>query len=497
MRDAVIGFLFFFTLLFQGISLHAAEEYADYPSLSEEKEVESTVDISSTGNGFRTFTCKIPEDTFAVRFNISDAPADLDIYVKHGSEIQSYEYADTMSGSEDYNETLFISRLSDPPLKDGVYYIDVVYQRASAPFRKWERLKKVPFSLSVDFISSSPQRTISTDATYEGKLSPKDGMAEILAVEIPEDLERYRVDLFDTSADLDILVGYGSPVLSRSNADYVQESLLGRESIVIDGSEDEPEVPAGTYYITVFDQVAKEHAEHYSLRISEGVDPPDSLTKIPPFPRTDDELMSSLYATVEIIGEAGTGSGCIVGKDGLVLTNWHVVRGFSGKPSDPVYVAVNLSPDKPPREMFRAEVVEYDEKSDFALLEIVSGLYGQDLPYDYRFPYFSLGKPKSLEIGQPLSFFGYPGIGGTGSRASISLTRGIVSGFERSNGRFLIKTDAVIHSGNSGGAAVNAYYELLGLPTVVVGRERVSIGFVNPVSEIPETWRRLIRNRND
>ena len=170
-----------------------------------------------------------------------------------------------------------------------------------------------------------------------------------------------------------------------------------------------------------------------------------------------------------------------------------MVRGFSGGPSDPIYVAMNYSVQKPPREMFRAEVVEYDEASDFALLEVVSGLYGQSLPYGYSFPYFRLGDPESLEIGQPISFLGFPGIGGTGSRASISLTRGIVSGFERSDGRFLVKTDAVIHNGNSGGAAVNAYYELLGLPTVVIGRESVSIGFVNPVSEIPESWRRLIR----
>ncbi len=474
----------------------AADNGVEYPSIGPGRRIESSVDVSSSGSGFKTFTFEIPEDAFAVRISIEDAPADLDLFLKHGREIQSYEYVDSMSASEDYNETLFVSRLSDPPLQNGTYYVDVVYQRASVPFHNWKRLKEVPFSLSLEFISGAKHREIEPDTTYRGELSPEDGMAQVYAVELPSGIEECRVDIFDTIADIDLLVGYETPVLTRSNADYVKESLLGHESIVIDGSKDEPELPGGTYYITVFDQVSKEHSEGYSLRVSLGGAPPAELKKITPLPRTDDELTHAIYSTVEIIGEAGKGSGCLVSGDGLILTNWHVVRGFSGEPSDPIYVAVNYSTQKPPREMFRAEVVEYDEESDFALLEVVSGLYGQSLPYRYSFPYFRLGDPQSLSIGQPISFLGYPGIGGTGSRASISLTRGIVSGFERSDGRFLIKTDAVIHNGNSGGAAVNAYWELLGLPTVVIGRESVSIGFVNPVSEIPESWKSLIESRN-
>jgi S1-C subfamily serine protease len=477
-------------------ALRAADTETDYPVIRQGHRVSSSVDVSNNGSGFRTFTFHVPNDTFAVRLSISNAPADLDLFLQHGREIQSYEYVDSMSASEDYNETLFVSRLSDPPLQDGRYYVDVVYQRATVPFHDWERLKEVPFELSLELISVSDHRSIEPDTTYRGSLSPEDGMAEIFAVELPPGLERCRVDVFDTIADLDLLVGYERPVLTRSNADYVKESLLGRESVVIDGSKEEPELPGGTYYITVFDQVSKEHRESYSLRVSLGSRPPAQLRRIPSLPRTDDELEQALYSTVEIIGEAGKGSGCLVSEDGLILTNWHVVRGFNGEPSEPIYVAVNYSPQKPPTEMFRAEVVEHEEDSDFALLQIVSGLYGQRIPRNFRFPYFSLGDPDSLTIGQPLSFLGYPGIGGTGSRASISLTRGIVSGFERSGDRFLIKTDAVIHNGNSGGAAVNAYWELLGLPTVVIGRESVSIGFVNPVSEIPESWNRLIERRN-
>ncbi len=499
-RRVAGGVLFIASLLLYNSmavdTLAAAEEGMDYPLMRPGRSVSSSVDVSSSGSGFKTFRFSVPGDAFAVRLSISDAPADLDLFVQHGREIQSYEYVDSVSASEDYNETLFLSRLSDPPLQDGTYYVDVVYQRASVPFHNWKRLKEVPFKLSLELISGAEQREIEADTTYRGELTPEQGMAQIYAVTLPEGLEQCRVDIFDTTADIDLLLGYEKPVLTRSNADYVQESLLGRESIVIDGSEDEPELPGGLYYITVFDQVSKEHPESYSIRVSLGSSPPAELTELSPLPRTDDELTHALYSTVEIIGEAGKGSGCLVSRDGLILTNWHVVRGFTGEPSKPIYVAVNYSPQKPPREMFRAEVLRYDEESDFALLEIVSGLYGQPLPRSYRFPYFRLGDPEELIIGQPISFLGYPGIGGTGSRASISLTRGIVSGFERSGGRYLIKTDAVIHNGNSGGAAVNAYWELLGIPTVVIGRESVSIGFVNPVSELPASWKRMIERHN-
>ena len=120
----------------------AADNGVEFPSIGPGREIESSVDVSSSGSGFRTFTFEIPEDAFAVRISIDDAPADLDLFLQHGREIQSYEYVDSMSASEDYNESLFVSRLSDPPLQNGTYYVDVVYQRASVPFHNWKRMKE-------------------------------------------------------------------------------------------------------------------------------------------------------------------------------------------------------------------------------------------------------------------------------------------------------------------------------------------------------------------
>ncbi len=469
----------------------------DYMELTPGVRASSSVPLSKEGGGYQTFTFEVKPNTFAVRLSISEAAADLDIFLNHNQDIQNYDFVDAFSADEDYNEVLFLSRLSDPPLQAGTYFVDIVYQRASLPFEKWNRLSEIPFKLQLDTISASSHTSIRPGRTVYGELLPDEGMAATYSVDLPKGLEICRVDLFDTKADLDLLVGYEKPVLTRRNADYLQEGLIGQESIVLDGSEDEPELPAGTYYITVFDAVSDAQPQEFALQVSFQSEPPEKLLSIPRFPRSDDELQQAFLATVEVIGQAGRGSGCLVSEDGLLLTNWHVVRGYDGTPSDDVYVAAGFSQQNPPQELFKADVVDFDEETDLALLQIESGLYGQPLPSDYSFPYFNLGDTQQVQIGQPLSFIGYPSVGGSGSRVSVSLTRGIVSGFERGLSNFLIKTDAVITPGNSGGAAINAYYELIGLPTFTIGEKNSPMGFIRPVSEIPTPWmQRINRRRN-
>ena len=469
----------------------------DYRQLRPGTAVSAAVPLSKEGDGYTTFTFEVEPDTFAVRLSISNAPADLDLYLNHNRDIQNYDSVDSFSAAADYNEILFLSRLSDPPLQEGRYYVDVVYQRASFPFEKWNRLREIPFSLELETISASQHTSIRPGRPVYGELLPEEGMAATYSIELPEGLEYCRVDLFDTKADLDLLVGYEKPVLTRQNADYLQEGLIGHESVVLNGSSDEPELPAGRYYITVFDAVSDVQPQEFALQVSFQSEPPERLLSIPRFPRSDDELQQAFFATVEVIGQAGHGSGCLVTEDGLLITNWHVVRGYDGSPSEDVYIAAGVSQQSPPQELFKAEVVEFDEETDLALLQIESGLYGQPLPSDYTFPFFDFADTQQVQIGQPLSFIGYPSVGGSGSRVSVSLTRGIVSGFERGSKGFLIKTDAVITPGNSGGAAINAYYELIGVPTFTIGEKNSPMGFIRPVSEIPTEWmQKITRQRN-
>ncbi len=83
-------------------------------------------------------------------------------------------------------------------------------------------------------------------------------------------------------------------------------------------------------------------------------------------------------------------------------------------------------------------------------------------------------------------------MGGAGSRVSVTLTKGIISGLMRFYDGYLYKTDAEMNPGNSGGAVVNAFYELIGLPTTIVGDASGKMGFIHPVSLLPPSWLMLI-----
>ena len=121
----------------------------------------------------------------------------------------------------------------------------------------------------------------------------------------------------------------------------------------------------------------------------------------------------------------------ILGEDGIVVSNFHVV----GNASE-IRVVLN---DK--RE-FDAELILGDEDIDLAVLKLKDASGFQTI------------EPRPLEmveVGEPVLAIGNPfGIGQT-------VSNGIVSGFMPSATRgFYIQTDAPIYTGNSGGALVDA-----------------------------------------
>lgn len=494
MTRRTIPFLLLFLSFLFG-SQTAFAQNTTYPLLHPGRTQRGAVELNEEGFGYATYTVQVSEQVFGLEILLAEAPADLDIYIRHDQEIQEYSNVDVSSTSYAYNERLFVSRLSSPALQDGVYYVDVVYQAGTPAFDTWKRLKRIPFEITATTITSQSTRRIRTDSPVYGELRPEEGMAKTYRVELPEGVERCRVDLFDAQADLDLLIAYERPVPTYQNADYIGDSLVGNESLVLDGSVDEPEIPAGTYYITVFDSVGLQHPQQFGLQVSLDSAPPEPLLSIPRFPRGDDELQQALYSTLEVVGELGRGAGSLVTPDGMLLTNWHVIEGYDGEASEEIILSASLSSQEAPQELFRARLLEYDEELDLALLQIESGLYGQELPDNYEFPYLPLGNAQELQLGQPLSFIGFPGAGEAASRASVTLTRGIVSGFERRGDNQLIKTDASISPGNSGGAAINAYYELVGLVSQTIGTGSGSLGLIIPVSEIPSDWIRSIERR--
>lgn len=181
-----------------------------------------------------------------------------------------------------------------------------------------------------------------------------------------------------------------------------------------------------------------------------------------------------IYATVEDArGELSPlwwGSGTIVDPQGLILTNCHVALPTAmGYPGDYEYdvlvVALTVSSDEPARPTYLAEVAAYDPVLDLAVIRVTHDLDGSPVdPEDLDLPRTELGDADTLEVGDQLNIFGYPGIGGE----TITFTSGNVSGFTREagiDGRAWIKTDATIAGGNSGGTAVDEDGLLVGVPT--------------------------------
>ena len=160
--------------------------------------------------------------------------------------------------------------------------------------------------------------------------------------------------------------------------------------------------------------------------------------------------------------EQGLGSGVIVGTNGYILTNNHVVDGATD-------IKVSLR-DK--RE-FTAKVVGRDPKTDIAVLKI-------DADHLAAIP---LGDSSKVQVGDLAFAIGDPfGVGQT-------VTMGIVSATGRANLGIedyedFIQTDAAINPGNSGGALIDGRGELIGINTAILSHSggNQGVGFAIPVN---------------
>lgn len=170
--------------------------------------------------------------------------------------------------------------------------------------------------------------------------------------------------------------------------------------------------------------------------------------------------------------QPGLGSGVIVNKDGVILTNNHVIR-------DATEIKVKLNSG----EEVDATLLGSDAESDLAVLKIDK----KDLPV------ILIGESKTLRIGDPVLAIGNPfGVGQT-------VTQGIVSAKQRSGlgiNTFenFIQTDASINPGNSGGALIDGYGRLVGINTAIFSRSggNLGIGFAIPVELAKEVMSQLI-----
>jgi serine protease Do len=140
----------------------------------------------------------------------------------------------------------------------------------------------------------------------------------------------------------------------------------------------------------------------------------------------------------------GSASGVIITPDGYVVTNYHVV--WHAKSLD-VVLANGLS--------FKARVIGIDSLTDLALLKI----NGQQLPFVH------FGSIDAVAVGDWVLAIGSPlGMNSTVTAGIVSAkSRLFASQEEQGKLSSFIQTDAVMNSGNSGGALVDMYGKLIGI----------------------------------
>jgi len=167
-------------------------------------------------------------------------------------------------------------------------------------------------------------------------------------------------------------------------------------------------------------------------------------------------------------GEA-IGAGVCIGKQGVVLTNKHVVEG-RGEVFVTPFVARNGRLAKLPRTP--AHVTFAVEGADLALLTLDSG-------GDLLKPlYVATSLPRS---GEEVYALGHPGT--AGQALEMTITNGIVSNSDRrvGDGRYIQHT-AAISPGNSGGPLLNKRGEVVGINTLASGLP--GVGFAIPAQTI-------------
>ena len=149
----------------------------------------------------------------------------------------------------------------------------------------------------------------------------------------------------------------------------------------------------------------------------------------------------------QVVPRRGVGSGFIVGADGIILTNAHVV-------ADADKVTVKLADQRE----FEAKVIGMDRPTDIAVLKIEAD----------KLPVARIGSPDSVQPGDWVVAIGAP------FGFENSITAGIVSAKSRSlpdEGYVpFIQTDVAVNPGNSGGPLLNLAGEVVGINSQIYSR---------------------------
>ena len=174
--------------------------------------------------------------------------------------------------------------------------------------------------------------------------------------------------------------------------------------------------------------------------------------------------------------EKGQGSGVIFSKEGLVLTNAHVIEKTD-------QLIVGLSDGR----RVLGNVVGEDSLTDLAVIKLKA---------KGPWPTAQLGNSDNLKVGDWAIAVGNPfGLENTVTLGIISNLNRDVAQLGISDKRIdLIQTDAAINPGNSGGPLLNSVGEVIGINTLVRSGPGAGLGFAIPINRARKIAKDLIKS---
>jgi serine protease Do len=167
----------------------------------------------------------------------------------------------------------------------------------------------------------------------------------------------------------------------------------------------------------------------------------------------------------------GAGTGFIIDKAGLIVTNNHVVENATK-------ISVEILGDD---EQYDAKVVGRDPLSDSALIELVK-------KPEHPLPEARFGDSDQMQPGDWVMAIGNPF--GLDHTVSVGVISALSRQFPVANQRniYMLQTDAAINPGNSGGPLLNLRGEVIGINTAILTGtgQNLGIGFAVPINIVRE-----------
>lgn len=189
----------------------------------------------------------------------------------------------------------------------------------------------------------------------------------------------------------------------------------------------------------------------------------DEMTNISVYEKINPAIVS---IDAKIAKGTSSGTGCIINKDGTIITSSHVILN-----SDDITVTIANG------EKYKATVIKTPElNSDISLIKI-------DVSKPLKT--ITFGDSKNIKVGQKVLAIGNPfGFNGT-------LTQGIVSRIDYKRNK--IQTDAAINPGSSGGPLLNTSGEVIGINQAIYNPDNntsnIGIGFAIPINVVKSVLR--------